>query len=315
MAGELFVCIKLLVDADPKIKGRFFLTGSQVFGLMKGVSDSLAGRIAILELLPLSWSELLAGHKASPGMSIQAMWHQIWKGFFPGVQDYATHEEVLAWMSSYLMSVVERDVRSLMAIEDLGRFQRFVELLALRAGQVLNLSEVAKEAQISHASARSWLSVLEATYIIKLLQPWHANLSKRAVKSAKLLFVDSGLLCYLLKIRSAEELGRHPLYSHIFENMVAIEMLKRLGPVYQDRSLYFYRQENGAEVDLLMETAHGCWAYKVKSTSTPSPEDRRHLVALKEELRIEKAQVLSLAEAPLGQGIHSRHFLNMELPL
>lgn len=170
------------------------------------------------------------------------------------------------------------------------------------------------EAQISHACARSWLSVLEAAYIIKLLQPWHANASKRAVKSAKLLFVDSGLLCYLLKIRSPEELGRHPLYGHIFENMVAIEMLKRLSPIYQDRSLYFYRQESGAEIDLLVETAQGCWAYEVKSTSTPSTNDRRHLVALQDELRIEKAQVLSLAEMPLGQGVHSHHFLNMELP-
>jgi predicted AAA+ superfamily ATPase len=268
----------------------------------------------IVELLPLSWLELLQAGRFTNGISMQAVCQQIWRGFFPGVQNCATAEEVLAWMSSYLMSVAERDIRALMAIADLGRFQKFLELLALRAGQVLNLSEVAKEAQISHAAARSWLSVLEATYVIKLLQPWQANLSKRAIKSPKLLFVDTGLLCYLLRIRSPEELGRHPLYGNIFENMVAIEMIKRLSAAHLDRSIYFYRQESGAEIDLLVETAEGCWAYEVKSTLSPSTEDRRHLVALKDELRIRHAQVLSLANAPLGQNVQSRHFVRMDLP-
>lgn len=312
LVGNLFVCLKHLIDEDTSKKGRFLLTGSQVFELMRGVSDSLPGRAAILELLPLSWAEIM-GDSASSPPEIRAVWHQMWRGFFPAVQ--ALHqEEVYTWMSSYLMSVVSRDIRSLLAIEHLGRFQRFLELLALRAGQVLNLSEVAKEAQVSHAAARDWISVLEATYMIKFLKPWHTNLSKRAVKSPKLLFVDTGLLCYLLNIRSSEELRRHPLYGNLFENMVAMEMIKRLGSIGRERSLYYYRQDGGAELDLLIETADGCWGYEVKSTATPSLDDRKHLIALQEELRIQKGQVLSLAEAPLGKGIMSHHFLNMELP-
>ena len=315
MAGSLLLDLKLRIDAAPHVTGRYFLTGSQVFGLMKGVSDSLAGRAVILELLPLSWKELQdAKGEAGTLPEIKQVWRQMLRGFFPGAQ-HLTDEQAWAWTSSYLMSVVERDIRVLLAITDLSRFQKFLELLALRCAQVLNLTDVCKEAGISHATARDWLSVLEATYVVKLIQPWYPNLSKRVTKAPKILFTDTGILCYLLRIRTIEELGRHSLYGHIFENMVFMEAIKRLQARGLPRSVYYHRQDGGPEVDIVVETSSGCWAYEIKAGSTPDADDRRHLVTLKEPLKIECAQVLCLApDTPLGQGIMARHFLNMELP-
>ena len=195
-APELLSYLKIRVDAKRSTYGQYVLTGSQTFQLMKGVSESLAGRIAIFNLYPFSWEEVweVPDHQK---IDEQACAGQILQGFYPEVVTHPALDKNL-WFGSYLSTYIERDVRNIKSITDLGRFQTFVGLLAARAGKLLNLSEISKECGITHPTAKDWISILESTYIIYLLKPYHNNLSKRLIKSPKLYFTDTGLLCYLL---------------------------------------------------------------------------------------------------------------------
>lgn len=257
---ELFSYIQGIVDDKKKSKGMFVLTGSQNFQLLDKVNQSLAGRTAILKLLPFSMSEIKSHVRK---LTLDEM---LLKGFYPRIYDEKLdpHEA----LSFYFQAYVERDVRSLLHVRDLSSFQKFVRLCAGRVGQVLNLTNLGSDAGISHTTAREWLSLLEASYIVFLLPPYHKNFSKRLTKAPKLYFYDVGLASYLLGIENAKQMQRDPLRGHLFENLVVMEFLKRRYENAEASNLSFFRDSNKNEVDLIMPSQEGLWAIEIKSSQT-----------------------------------------------
>jgi predicted AAA+ superfamily ATPase len=257
---ELLSYVQADLDTRPSGK-RFVLTGSANFALLQSIGQSLAGRTALLNLLPLSWEEVRR-FPASPTSLFEALW----RGSYPALFDRGL--EPVEWYASYVGSYVERDVRMVLDIGDLAAFQTFVRLCAGRVGQLLNLSALGADAGVTHNTARSWLSVLEAGYLAWRLQPLSANLGKRLVKTAKLHFLDAGLVCYLLGIRSPEQLREHPLRGAIFETWVAAEILKARVHRALPPSLAFFRDRAGAEVDLVLELGSSLVGVETKSSQT-----------------------------------------------
>jgi predicted AAA+ superfamily ATPase len=261
---DLFSYLQGMVDADRHM-GRFILTGSQQFGLLSGVTQSLAGRVGLTRLLPLALAELPAPDIAS--QDLDAIMRQ---GLYP-----ALHTQVVTpadWYASYVATYVERDVRQLLNVQDLSGFQRFLRLCAGRCGQMHNLSALAGEAGIAHSTARAWLSVLEASDLIYLLPPYHRNFGKRLVKTPKLYFVDVGLACWLLGIRNTETLALHPLRGALFETLVVSEFLKSRFNAGQPADLYFWRDNNGLEADLVFEVGNRLQTIEIKSGRTVTPD-------------------------------------------
>jgi predicted AAA+ superfamily ATPase len=261
---EIFAYLKTAVDADPR-PGKYVVTGSRQFGLLAGVTESLAGRAAFLTLLPFSATELSAVGKL-PGDPFEAMV----EGFYPPLHDREVSP--YDWYTNYIASYVERDVRSILAVKDLGQFQTFVKMCASRIGQILNHSALAHDCGVTHNTARAWLSVLEASGIIHLLRPYYRNFGKRLVKSPKLYFVDTGLAARLLGIKSAEELFVHPYRGNLFESFVVGEILKNRYSSGLDPDIHFWRDSAGTEVDIVHESGGKPKAIEVKSGKTFSPE-------------------------------------------
>lgn len=301
--------IKMRVDEHRRKYGQYVLTGSQIFPLMKGVSESLAGRIAIFQLYPLSWREI---PNKDPYDEIKTV-KQMLEGFYPEFQIHA-HLNPKFWHSAYLSTYIERDIRAMRNIHDLGQFQRYLVLLASRAGQLLNLNEIGKECGISQTTAKDWLTLLQATSIIYLLEPYARNLTKRIIKSPKLFFVDTGLLCYLLRIETKEQLIHSPFGGHIFENMVIIEMIKRFAEKGERAPCYFYRTTSGLEVDLLIDYGDSFDAYEIKFSSTINVEMTRSLGKFKEEFPTKKASLLNLRKKnhPFPNGILATHWSHLD---
>ena len=254
---ELFSWLQGWVDERRRM-GDFVLTGSQQFGLMSTISQSLAGRVGLVQLLPLSQTELArAGLAAVP---LEAM---LWQGGYPALYDRRLSPA--DWFPNYVATYVERDVRQLLAVRDLGIFQRFVRMCAARCGQLLNLSALAADCGISHVTAREWLTVLEASYIARMLPPYHRNFGKRLVKTPKLYFVDTALAAWLLGIRDADTLANHAMRGALFENFVVGEFVKQRFNRGQPAEFYFWRDNVGHEVDLLFETPAGLQGVEIKS--------------------------------------------------
>jgi predicted AAA+ superfamily ATPase len=249
-----------LVDARGRM-GDFVLTGSQQFGLMSGVTQSLAGRVGRVELLPFSMAEL-ASAGVLPG-NLDAM---LWRGGYPPLYDRPLAPD--DWFPNYIATYLERDVRQLLAVRDLGLFQRFVRLCAARTGRLLSLSALANDCGVSHTTAREWLSVLEASYLVFLLRPHHANFGKRLVKSPKLYFLDVGLAAALLGIKDAVTLGIHAQRGELFETLIVSELVKQRYNDGKPADLYFWRDSTGNEVDLLFEVGTGLRAVEIKSGAT-----------------------------------------------
>ena len=294
-APDLMSYLQSNVDDDGRM-GRFVLTGSQQFGLMSGISQSLAGRSAFVELLPLSRAEL-AGDGRAPG----SLNETLFMGGYPALYDRPVAPR--DWFPAYVAAYVERDVRQLLKVQDLDSFQRFVRLCAGRSGQLLNLSSLAADCGITHNTARAWISVLEASYILFLLPPHHANFNKRLVKSPKLYFLDTGLLCWLLGIQEPDQLAAHPLRGAIFETWVVGELRKAYLNRGERPLFYFWRDSNGNEVDLLVESASGLMPIEIKSGQTLN---RDFFSGLKRWM----ALAGGLAEKPTliygGDGVHER---------
>lgn len=257
---DLFSHLQGMVDAD-RAPGRFVLTGSQQFGLLSGVTQSLAGRVGMTRLLPLATAELPAAELA--GRSLDAL---MLRGMYPALHAQQLH--AADWHASYVGTYVERDVRQVLNVRNLSTFQRFLRLCAARSGQLLNISALAGEAGISDHSARAWLSVLEASDIVYLLPPYHRNFGKRLVKSPKLHFVDIGLACWLLGIRDETTLGLHPLRGALFETWVAGEFLKARLNRGLPPDLHFWRDNNGLEADLVFEVSGRLQPVEIKSGAT-----------------------------------------------
>ncbi len=261
---EIFAYLKTAVDADPR-PGTYVVTGSQQFDLLAGVTESLAGRAAFVSLLPFSTEELTHAGRL-PSDPFEAMV----KGFYPPLYDRELSP--YDWYTNYLTSYVERDVRSILNVKNLGQFQTFVKMCASRVGQLLNLNALATDCGLSHNTARAWLSVMEASGIVYLLRPYHKNYGKRLVKSPKLYFVDTGLATRLLGIRTAEELFVHPNRGNIFESFVVSEFLKARYNQGFTPDIYFWRDNVGTEVDVVYEGGPKLKAIEIKSGKTFAPE-------------------------------------------
>jgi uncharacterized protein len=252
----------LQIDADEhKQPGRWVLTGSQNFALTAHVSQSLAGRVARLELLPLSLTEL----RRTDGWS-DDLFAMLWRGGYPAPLD--RHADPGAWLADYTATYLERDVRQLLQVGDLLAFQAFLRLAAGRTAQLLNLSQLGADAGITHNTARSWIGVLEASYVVFRLPPFHRNIGRRLVKTPKLHFIDTGLACYLLGIRTPDELRLHPLRGAIFESWVVSEILKAHLNKGLTPRMSFFRDAQGLEVDLLVEHGNALTAVEAKSGAT-----------------------------------------------
>ena len=255
---DLLSYIQTEVDLDDR-PGRFVLTGSANLMLLEAVSQTLAGRVAMLTLLPLSLSEL-------QGAAALSLEETLFRGFYPRV--HAMGLNPTEWYANYVTTFVERDVRNIMAIGDLDRFQTFLRMCAARSGQLLNLSSLGADAGVTHNTARSWLSLLEACYITRRLPPYFRNLSKRLVRTPKLYFLDPGLLCYLLGIHDPGTLMTHAARGPIFESFVFAELLKAAFNRGRLPRIYFYRDHRGLEVDFLVEDRSGLIPVEVKSGTT-----------------------------------------------
>ena len=267
---ELPSYLQSLVDADPT-PGRFILTGSQQFELMSQVSQSLAGRTAVLRLLPFTLAE---SARLSPPEDLPAT---LLRGFYPRIHDRKL--DPTQALADYFTTYVERDLRQLAAVHDLQRFGRFARLCAGRVGQILNLSSLGNDAGVSHATARAWIDLLQTSYIVHLLPPWFTNTGKRLIKSPKLYFNDVGLACWLLGLREPEQVSRDPLLGGLFENFVVMEALKSRFNRSESGEMYFYRDANGQEVDLLLPEGRRFAAVEIKAGATVNPDYFRGLSA------------------------------------
>jgi predicted AAA+ superfamily ATPase len=258
-APNLLSYIQGIVDEKQR-SGQFILTGSQQFEVLNKISQSLAGRTALLKLLPLSLAEILVENTSS---FIDRL---ILTGFYPRIYDQKLNPTQA--LGDYLATYVERDVRQLAAIKDLGLFEKFVKLCAGRVGQILNINSLANDVGVSHTTARSWLSILEAGYIVYLLPPWFRNISKRLIKSPKLYFYDVGLASYLLGLENELHVSRDPLRGHLFENVAVTEVVKYRFNRGLRSNLSFYRDSGGNEVDMIIEMGPDIFPVEVKAGET-----------------------------------------------
>jgi len=259
---QLFSYLQELVDEEQK-PGRYVLTGSQQFGLMSGISQSLAGRIALIQLLTFSYHECYSATVSKEALSLDEV---LFTGLYPPIHDKKLDPHI--WYTNYMQTYIERDVRQMVNVRDLSSFQRFVRLCAGRVGQLLNLSDIASDCGITHNTAKAWISILEASYIVFLLQPHHKNFNKRLIKTPKLYFYDSGLASWLLAIQSHEQLNIHSMRGHLFESFVVSEFLKSRHNQGMPSYLYFWRDRSGNEVDLLLEQGEKLKPIEIKSGKT-----------------------------------------------
>lgn len=261
---DLFSYLQSNVDND-KRPGRFVLAGSQQFGLLSGITQSLAGRVAMLSLLPFSLSELQNSQSAPD--SLETL---LFQGLYPPIYDMKP--DPAHWYDNYIRTYVERDVRQLINVRDLNTFQRFVRMCAAHTGQLLNLSSLANDCGINHMTAKAWISVLEASYLVTLLPPHFNNFNKRLVKSPKLYFLDTGLAARLLGLQTPEQLALHPQRGALFETWVVSELLKARFNQALSSNLYFWRDHVGNEIDILIEQANRLIPVEAKSGQTFAPD-------------------------------------------
>jgi len=257
---ELLSYLQGMVDANPRT-GRYILTGSQNLGLLQQVTQSLAGRTALLYLMPCTLDELSAFDNHPKDLA-SVMFH----GGYPPIFD--RNIEATRWHRDYVATYLERDVRQILNVGDLSSFQTFLGLCAGRSAQLLNLSALGGDAGITHATAKSWISVLDASFVAYRLRPYHRNFNKRLIKAPKLLFIDSGLLCYLLGIETAQQLWTHPLRGAVFETWVASEVIKARYNQDTIAGTWFFRDQRGREIDLVIEQAGKVIAVECKSGQT-----------------------------------------------
>ena len=256
---KLFSYLQTTTDDDPR-PGRFILTGSQQFGLISGISQSLAGRVGILQLLPFTIGELDSA-RILPDLD-----QLLYQGLYPPLYDRPVAPA--QWYSSYVMTLVERDLRQMLNIRDLAAFQRFLRMCAARVGQLLNLSSLAADCGITHNTARSWLSILEGSYIVFLLPPHFRNFGKRLVRSPKIYFYDPGLASWLLSVQDAPHLAIHPQRGGLFESLIAGELLKARFNKALPSNLFFWRNNKGDEVDLIVDRGEELIPVELKSGQT-----------------------------------------------
>ena len=272
---EIFSDIKIAIDADRHTPGKFILTGSSQFSLIKSITESLAGRIGLLSLLPYQYSEMPKDLRKQ----------SIYQGAYPELVN--NHYDFSAdWYSSYLDTYLTKDVSELANIGDKRDFRRFLRLLAANASQLLNMSTYAKDIGVDVKTIKKWISVLEASYIIFLLPPYFKNLGKRIVKSPKIYFYDTGLVSYLTGVSTEESFEQGPMMGSLFENYVVSEVLKREVHNKTHAELYFYRTSNGEEIDLIIDRKQSLELIEIKASETFSPKMIREIEKLRDEASV-----------------------------
>lgn len=269
---ELVSYLQTVVDEAPRVLGRFILTGSYNLAVHEAVAQSLAGRTALLELMPLSHAELAAAELASA-----SPWQTLFSGGYPAIFDRGVDPSV--WLESYVGTYLERDVRSVLAVGDLLAFQTFLGLCAGRTAGLVNLSQLGADAGITHNTARAWISVLEAGFVVHRLPARHDSPTTRLVKTPKLHFHDTGVACWLLGIRSAEELRQHPLRGSLFESWIVAEIGKSIRNAGTRPRMSFFRDRKGTEVDIVVDRGAEILAIETKSGATFQPEHAASLHA------------------------------------
>jgi predicted AAA+ superfamily ATPase len=261
---ELLSYLQVVVDQN-SVNGQYVLTGSHQLALREAITQSLAGRTAILHLLPFSIAEL----KAS-GLGFDKSEQYLYQGFLPRIYDQ--QQRPTQAYSNYYQTYVERDVRQLINLKDAVQFEKFIKLLAGRVGQLMDFTSLAGDIGVSANTVKHWLSILEASFIIYKLPPYFENFGKRVIKSPKYYFTDTGLLCFLLGIVNSQQVARDPLIGQLFENLVVMDFVKNLYNRGKLANLYFYRDSNGLEVDLLFQRGRGLVPMEIKSSATYKPE-------------------------------------------
>lgn len=306
-APDLVSYIQGIVDEHRQLYGQYILTGSQNFLLMRQVSQSLAGRAALLTLYPCSVGEI-DSEDGKPRSSLHDVADWILNGGYPELR--ANHElERKTWCSSYIRLYLERDVRNLLNVGDLTAFERFIRLTALRTGQILNISDLARDAEISPPTAKRWLSILEESYIVYTLHPYYANLSKRLIKAPKIYMTDTALASYLMGIHNEESLMDGPLLGPLFETAVIMEHLKHDSVSGNSATFSYVRTKDGLEIDLLIEDGNQLFGREIKATRTLVPRMAENLIQAEALLKkpIHKTLLAPIEKtAPLSRDIEMR---------
>lgn len=325
-APELLPYIKMAVDQSRR-PNQFWLTGSQPFHLMRGVSESLAGRVAVIQLLGLSRRELagqaaqshpfeftsdeICARSRSGGLlSLKALYRLIWRGSFPAIALDAEMDRDLFYRS-YVQTYLQRDIRDLARVGDEMAFLRFLRTAAARTGQMLNLTDLARDVDVATNTAKNWLSILQASGLVYLLEPYHTNVTKRLVKTPKLYFLDTGLCAYLTEWSSAETLAVGAMAGAILETWIVGELLKSYWHQGQHAPFYYYRDKDKKEIDLLILKDGTLYPLEFKKSASPRKEMVRHFKVLdKLNLPVGDGGVICLAEQPLPLSEH-----NMSIPI
>ena len=261
-APNLFSYLQSIVDEN-NVMGQFILSGSQNFNLMENITQSLAGRASIFKLFPFDFVEMKNSNLFSENLGTVMT-----KGFYPAIHNRGIDPD--RYYSDYVDTYVNRDVSQLINIQDNRAFKTFIKLCASRAGQLVNFNDLARGAGVSHTTIRKWTSILETSYVLFTLKPYYRNFSKRVVKSSKLYFYDTGLLCHLLDIRKGDFSPSHSMWGNVFENMIVSEYEKQNYHFSQLREYWFWRDSHGNEVDLLYPTSEKINVFEIKSSTTIS---------------------------------------------
>jgi uncharacterized protein len=301
-APHLLSYLQGIVD-ERKSNGQFVLTGSHQLQLRESVSQSLAGRTSILHLLPLSIAELTNG-----GIELDEASDYIFQGFLPRVYDQQQRPHIA--YASYFQNYVERDVRQLINLKDVVLFEKFIKLLAGRVGQIINYQSLANDTGIDSKTIKEWLSILEASYVIFRLPPYFENFGKRVIKTPKIYFTDTGLLCYLLGIERVEQVARDPLVGNLFENLIIIEALKTRYNRGLTPNLYFFRDNQGHEIDLLHKRGHELLGIEIKSASTWHASFKRALESFHQKVHplVQRSVVYSGEPIEFSDGVSSKNY-------
>ncbi|MBM4137438.1 MAG: ATP-binding protein [Nitrospira sp.] len=323
---ELLSYIKTRIDRKRK-PGQWLFTGSQNFTLMRGISQSLAGRAAVLSLLPFSFSErtgngaesrdipaLLKGLNAEQKCEDKVSLSEVLlRGSYPEIASKRSVARQL-WCGSYISTYLERDVRNLTQIGDLSQFERFLKLCAIRTGQLLNLSDLSKEVGMSVPTIKRWISVLETGYQIYLLYPYYKNIGKRLVKCPKLYFNDTALASYLLGLHDRETLAGSPNYGNLFETMIVTDFLKRFLHSGQMPSMYYLRTRDGLEIDLILEIGQKLHLFEIKSAMTIFPRQAASLLRISCDVKlpVKSAAIISASQDnfQVKNGIYNYNWKN-----
>ncbi len=299
---KLLSYIQGLVDEE-KIPGRFVLAGSHQLRLREAITQSLAGRTAILKLLPLSIMEL-----EDAGITFPCFEDYIFHGFLPAIYDRNMRPRTA--YANYYQTYVERDLRQIIQLKDASSFEKMMKLMAGRTGQLIDYSSLAGDVGVDAKTIKHWLSILEASFLLFKLPPYFENFGKRAIKAPKYYFTDTGLLAYLLGIRNPAEITRDPLVGRLFENLVVLECLKAFTHAGETGELYFYRDSNGNEVDVLIPSGRELTAIEIKSAATFSSDQLKGLRHIQQVAgNIQRSLLIYNGESRrLSEGIETRHF-------